>query len=71
MSEKTKVLIVDDEKLARDIVKKYLEKSDVELIGECSNGFEGIKAINEYKPDIIFLDIQMPKINGFEMLGTS
>jgi two-component system LytT family response regulator len=68
MNEKVKVLIVDDEKLARDIVKKYLEKSDVELIGECSNGFEGIKSINEYKPDIIFLDIQMPKINGFEML---
>ncbi len=68
MDEKAKVLIVDDEKLARDIVKKYLEKSDVELLGECSNGFEGIKAINENKPDIIFLDIQMPKINGFEML---
>src|SRR5210317_955260 len=68
MNEKVKVLIVDDEKLARDIVKKYLEKSSVELIGECSNGFEGIKSINEYKPDIIFLDIQMPKINGFEML---
>lgn len=68
MNEKVKVLIVDDEKLARDIVKKYLEKSNVELIGECSNGFEGIKTINEYKPDIIFLDIQMPKINGFEML---
>jgi two-component system LytT family response regulator len=68
MSEKTKVIIVDDEKLARDIVKKYIEKSDVELLGECSNGFEGIKAINENKPDIIFLDIQMPKINGFEML---
>jgi two-component system LytT family response regulator len=68
MNEKIKVLIVDDEKLARDIVKKYLEKSNVELIGECSNGFEGIKSINEYKPDIIFLDIQMPKINGFEML---
>lgn len=66
---KTKVLIVDDEKLARDIVKKYLEENnDIELIGECSNGFEGIKCINELKPDLIFLDIQMPKLNGFEML---
>lgn len=69
MNKKIKVIIVDDEKLARDIVIKYLEgNDDVELIGECSNGFEGIKGINELKPDIIFLDIQMPKINGFEML---
>ncbi len=66
---KVKVMIIDDEKLARDIVKKYLEQSDeVELIGECQNGFEGIKSINELKPDIIFLDIQMPKLTGFEML---
>lgn len=66
---KTKVLIIDDEKLARDIVKKYLEENNnIELIGECSNGFEGIKCINELKPDLIFLDIQMPKLNGFEML---
>lgn len=67
--DKIKVLIIDDEKLARDIVKKYLEKqSELELIGECVNGFEGIKLINELKPEIIFLDIQMPKISGFEML---
>lgn len=66
---KAKVLIVDDEKLARDIIKKYLENnSDIELIGECTNGFEGIKTINELKPDIIFLDIQMPKLTGFEMI---
>ncbi len=66
---KTKVLIIDDEKLARDIVKKYLEENEtIELIGECSNGFEGIKCINDLKPDLIFLDIQMPKLNGFEML---
>ncbi len=66
---KIKVIIVDDEKLARDIVRKYLElHDDLELLGECSNGFEGIKSINEHKPDIIFLDIQMPKITGFEML---
>lgn len=66
---KTKILIIDDEKLARDIVKKYLEGNEnIELIGECSNGFEGIKSINDLKPDLIFLDIQMPKLNGFEML---
>ena len=65
----TKVLIIDDEKLARDIVRKYLEsRADIELVGECSNGLEGIKSITELKPDIIFLDIQMPKITGFEML---
>ncbi len=69
MNEKIRVIIVDDEKLARDIVRKYLERhNDLELLGECSNGFEGIKSINEHKPDIIFLDIQMPKITGFEML---
>lgn len=67
--KKNKILIVDDEKLARDIVKKYLERNEqIELLGECSNGFEGIKSTNELKPDIIFLDIQMPKINGFEMI---
>ena len=66
---KVKVMIIDDEKLARDIVKKYLEQNDeIELLGECQNGFEGIKAINEQKPDIIFLDIQIPKLTGFEML---
>jgi len=67
--DKIKVVIIDDEKLGRDIVKNYLANfPEVELTAECSNGFEGIKAINELKPDLIFLDIQMPKINGFEML---
>jgi two-component system, LytTR family, response regulator len=69
MKEKIKVTIIDDESLAREIVKSYLVESDnIEIIGECSNGFEGIKTINELNPDLIFLDIQMPKINGFEML---
>ncbi len=55
--------------LARSIVKEYL-KSDpsIEVVQECGNGFEGVKAIQEHEPDLIFLDIQMPKINGFEML---
>ena len=62
-------IIVDDEKLAREITKNYLaEFSEVEILTECANGFDAIKKINELKPDIVFLDIQMPKISGFEML---
>ncbi len=62
-------IIVDDEKLAREITKGYLsEFPDVEILCECANGFDAIKKINELKPDIVFLDIQMPKISGFEML---
>lgn len=64
-----KIIIIDDEPLARSIVKEYLQKhSDLELITECGDGFEGVKAIQQHQPDLIFLDIQMPKINGFEML---
>lgn len=64
-----KVIIIDDEPLARGIVKEYLhDVKDVELVAECNDGFDGLKAIQQYKPDLIFLDIQMPKINGFEML---
>lgn len=64
-----KAVIIDDEKLARDIVKKYLEDhDDIEIVAECTNGFEGVKAINELKPDLVLLDIQMPKLTGFEML---
>ena len=69
MSSKIKTIIIDDEKLARQITKGYLDKHpEIEIIAECSNGFDAIKKINEEKPDLIFLDIQMPKINGFEML---
>ena len=64
-----KVIIIDDEPLARGIVKEYLKPySDAALVAECNDGFGGIKAIQQYQPDLIFLDIQMPKINGFEML---
>lgn len=64
-----KALIIDDEPLARSIVKEYLQHyPQIELAQECNDGFEGVKAIQQHQPDIIFLDIQMPKINGFEML---
>jgi two-component system LytT family response regulator len=66
---KIKTLIIDDESLARDLLRHYLSKDErVEIVGECSNGFEGVLAIQELNPDLIFLDIQMPKITGFEML---
>ena len=64
-----KIIIVEDEKPARDLIRAYLEGyPGVEIIGEFENGFDGLKAINEMKPDAIFLDVQMPKLNGFEML---
>lgn len=64
-----KVVIIDDEPLARSIVKEYLQKHpDLELVEECNDGFDGLKAIQQHNPDLLFLDIQMPKINGFEML---
>lgn len=64
-----KAVIVEDEKPARDLVKNYMESiADLEIIGEFDNGFDGLKAINELKPDVIFLDVQMPKLSGFEML---
>jgi len=69
MTEQINAIIIDDEKLGREIVKNYLkEYPSVNIAAECSNGFDGIKKITELKPDLIFLDIQMPKINGFEML---
>jgi two-component system LytT family response regulator len=64
-----KAIIIDDEKLARDLVRYFLQIfENIEIVAECENGFEGIKSINEHNPDLIFLDIQMPKLNGFEML---
>jgi two-component system LytT family response regulator len=63
------VVIIDDEPLARNVVKEYLKNfSEVTIVAECNDGFEGVKAITQHQPDLIFLDIQMPKINGFEML---
>lgn len=64
-----KALIIDDEPLARSIVKEYLTSHDhICLVDEAENGFEGLKKIHDIKPDVIFLDIQMPKLNGFELL---
>ncbi len=64
-----KIIIIDDEPLARSMVKEYLHPhADMEIVAECNDGFEGVKAIQQFQPDLIFLDIQMPKINGFEML---
>jgi two-component system LytT family response regulator len=69
MANQIKALIIDDEELARELVKNYIRNiPEIDIIGECSNGFEGIKAIQEMEPQLIFLDIQMPKLNGFEML---
>ncbi len=65
----SKVIIIDDEPLARSIVIEYIQHfPDLVVYQVCSNGYEGVKAIQQYKPDLIILDIQMPKINGFEML---
>lgn len=64
-----RTILIDDEALARDVVKHYLKDyQDIEIVAECSDGFEGLKAISQHQPDFIFLDIQMPKISGFEML---
>ena len=64
-----RTILIDDEPLARDIVKHYLSDfPNIEVVAECNDGFEGIKAITQHQPDFIFLDIQMTKINGFEML---
>src|SRR6202051_1270624 len=64
-----RALIIDDEPLARMVVKEYLQAYDqIEVMQECNDGFEGLKAIQQHQPDLIFLDVQMPKINGFEML---
>jgi len=64
-----KVVLIDDEPLARSIVKEYLNAyENIMVVQECNDGFEGVKAVMQHQPDLLFLDIQMPKINGFEML---
>src|SRR5712691_12325895 len=64
-----KVAIVDDEELARAVVREYLAAvADVEIVAECSNGFEAVKVVSDLRPDLLILDVQMPKLDGFEVL---
>lgn len=64
-----RVVIVDDEELARQVLREFLSShNEVEIAAECANGFEAVKAVSEQKPDLVFLDIQMPKLDGFEVL---
>ena len=64
-----KVVLIDDEPLARQLVKAFLNSyPQFEIVAECGDGFEGFKAIQDLTPDLIFLDVQMPRLNGFEML---
>lgn len=74
MNNAIKAIIVDDEELARESLKKALGTiDDIEIVEECGNGFDAVKAVNRQKPDLLFLDIQMPKLDGFdvvELLGS-
>jgi two-component system LytT family response regulator len=64
-----RVVIADDEELARGVLREYLQKEpNMEIVAECGNGFEAVKAVAEHRPDLVFLDIQMPKLDGFEAL---
>jgi two-component system LytT family response regulator len=64
-----KTVIVDDEELARHLLREYLRsEDDIEIVAECGNGFEGVRAANELSPHLMFLDVQMPKLDGFEVL---
>ena len=63
------IVIVDDEPLARAVVREYAEAdAELEVVAECGNGFEAVKAVAELKPDLVLLDVQMPKLDGFEVL---
>lgn len=64
-----KALIVDDEELARAVLREFLGRyPGIDVVGECANGFDAVKAVTEARPDLLFLDIQMPKLSGFEVL---
>jgi two-component system LytT family response regulator len=67
--KKLTAVIVDDEELARQVVREMLKShAEIEIVGECANGFESVKTVGELNPDLMFLDIQMPKLDGFEVL---
>lgn len=67
--KKIGAIIIEDEKPARDLIKKFMEeREELELLGEYDNGFSGLKATHEFEPDVLFLDVQMPKLNGFELI---
>lgn len=67
--KKVTVLIVDDEDLARLVLRQLIQSHpEIEVVAECANGFEAVKAVAEHKPDLIFLDVQMPKLSGFDVL---
>src|SRR5512133_2419339 len=67
--EPVRIVIIDDEAPAREIIKHYLaEAEDIEIIAECSDGFSGLKSISSLKPDLVFLDIQMPRLTGIELV---
>jgi two-component system LytT family response regulator len=69
MGEKLRVVIVDDEPLARALLREYAAAdADLEIAADCANGFEAVKAVAELKPDLVLLDVQMPKLDGFEVL---
>ncbi len=64
-----RIVVADDEDLARSLVREYLKDSiDVQIVAECANGFQAVKAVTELKPDLLLLDIQMPRLDGFEVL---
>jgi two-component system, LytTR family, response regulator len=68
-ASRLKVVIVDDEHLARRMVREYLAAMpDIDVVGECANGFEAVKAVSDLQPDVLLLDVQMPKLDGFEVL---
>jgi two-component system, LytTR family, response regulator len=68
-SSRLTAIVVDDEELARAVLREMLKKHpEIEVLGECANGFEAVKMVSERKPDLLFLDIQMPKLDGFEVL---
>jgi two-component system LytT family response regulator len=69
MTDDIRVAIVDDEPLARAVVREYLSAvPGIEIVAECANGFEAVKVVSELHPDLLFLDVQMPKLDGFEVL---